>query len=247
MLSVQKKIGHLENKIDKLSNILKYMGSYEDIYWNIVTEWKKPEVVLSEYYKDIDHDFMNVLNINYPSAGISYDELRYMFLDSKTYLQGDILVKVDRAAMANSLETRVPFLNHRVAEEAWRLPLEMKIRNNQGKWALKQVLYKYVPKELIERPKAGFGIPIGHWLRGPLKDWANSLLDDKLLRSQGYFKVEIIQKKWQEHISGQRDNTASSNDNYVKLLCFFSILSYNRKPYDILYKIEYFKEIIIKY
>ena len=145
MLSVQKKIGHLENKIDKLSNILKYMGSYEDIYWNIVTEWKKPEVVLSEYYKDIDHDFMNVLNINYPSAGISYDELRYMFLDSKTYLQGDILVKVDRAAMANSLETRVPFLNHRVAEEAWRLPLEMKIRNNQGKWALRQILYKYVP------------------------------------------------------------------------------------------------------
>jgi asparagine synthase (glutamine-hydrolysing) len=132
-----------------------------------------------------------------------------MYFDSMTYLPDDILCKVDRAAMATSLETRVPFLDHRVVELAWQLPLNMKIRDNQGKWALRQVLYKYVPKELIERPKAGFAIPIGKWLRGPLKDWANSLLDANLLRKQGYFKVEVIQKKWEEHISGQKDNTTS--------------------------------------
>ena len=130
-----------------------------------------------------------------------------MYLDSITYLPDDILCKVDRAAMAASLETRVPFLDHRVAELAWRLPLHMKIRGNEGKWALRQVLYKYVPRELIERPKAGFAIPVGQWIRGPLRPWAQSLLDEKRLAAEGYFHPAPIRQRWAEHLSGHRDHT----------------------------------------
>ncbi|MCI5189758.1 MAG: asparagine synthetase B, partial [Candidatus Electrothrix sp. AS4_5] len=126
------------------------------------------------------------------------------YLDAMTYLPDDILCKVDRAAMGVGLETRVPFLSHRVVELAWRLPLSVKIRDGQGKWALRQILYKYVPQEFIERPKQGFAIPLGDWLRGSLRDWAEHLLDATRLVEQGYFVSKPIQQKWQEHISGKR-------------------------------------------
>ena len=128
-----------------------------------------------------------------------------MFLDMTSYLPDDILVKIDRASMGVSLETRVPFLDHQLVEFALKLPLNFKIKNGQGKWLLRQVLYKYVPKELIERPKMGFGVPIDVWLRGPLKDWAENLLNENRLKKEGFFDPAPIQKKWQEHLSGKKN------------------------------------------
>ncbi|WP_108647136.1 asparagine synthase (glutamine-hydrolyzing) [Polynucleobacter rarus] len=215
MLPNSSKVSRLGDKAHKLAHRLSTIQDLDGLYWSLVSEWEDPansllirdSQILST--ENISQELFNPLNINFPTVGLEESQQRMMYFDSMTYLPDDILCKVDRAAMATSLETRVPFLDHRVVELAWQLPLNMKIRDNKGKWALRQVLYKYVPKELIERPKAGFGIPIGQWLRGPLKDWANSLLDERVIRSQGYFKVEIIQKKWQEHIRGDRDNTTS--------------------------------------
>ena len=123
----------------------------------------------------------------------------------QTYLPDDILCKVDRVAMANSLETRVPLLSHKIVEFAWKLPLEMKLNSGQGKRVLREMLYKHVPKKLIERPKTGFAIPIAEWLRGQLRDWAEELLDESRIVQDGFFYYEPIQKKWQEHLSGKKD------------------------------------------
>lgn len=128
-----------------------------------------------------------------------------MFNDVLGYLTDDILCKVDRAAMAASLETRTPFLDHRVAEFAWRLPTNMKIRGGSSKWLLRQLLYKHVPKKLIERPKQGFGVPLGEWLRGPLREWAEYHLSESRIREEGFLHAEPILRRWREHVTGRRN------------------------------------------
>lgn len=207
MWSSNARIAHVGDKAHKLASRLRNVRNMDDLYLSLVSEWQDPAHVVRNMGPIQPHGIL--LNDPLPLQGLEDSVLRMMYHDSVTYLPDDILCKVDRAAMAVSLETRVPFLDHRVAELAWRLPLDMKIRGGQGKWALRQVLNKHVPRELIDRPKAGFGIPVGEWLRGPLRAWAESLLQEKRLLAEGYFYSAPIQQKWKEHLRGARDHTGS--------------------------------------
>jgi asparagine synthase (glutamine-hydrolysing) len=139
-----------------------------------------------------------------------------MYLDASTYLPDDILVKVDRASMAVSLEARAPMLDHRVVEFAWRLPLRLRVRGRTGKWLLKQVLRKYLPDSVVERQKMGFGVPVGEWIRGPLRDWAESLLGEERLTREGYLNPRVAREQWLSHLAG--DSTGS--DSTWHLLAF---------------------------
>jgi len=172
--------------------------SVADLYRGMTSHWAEPaDLVLG------GSEPPTLLAGAEPPLGGLSDVERMMALDIVTYLPDDILVKVDRAAMAVSLETRVPFLDHRVVEFAWRLPFDLKIRDGQSKWALRQVLYRHVPRELMERPKQGFGVPIADWLRGPLKDWAESLIGEARLRSEGFFDPAPIRALWDAHQTGR--------------------------------------------
>jgi asparagine synthase (glutamine-hydrolysing) len=185
------------DKLHKSAGILA-SRSVAEMYGGLVSHWTDPGAVVID-----GEEPPSQLTGNAPDLTGLSDVERMMALDLLTYLPDDILVKVDRAAMAVSLETRVPFLDPRVIDFAWRLPFEFKLRDGQSKWALRQVLYRHVPRELIERPKQGFGIPIGAWLRGPLRDWAEALLDEKRLREEGYFRPDPIRAAWADHLSGR--------------------------------------------
>jgi asparagine synthase (glutamine-hydrolysing) len=127
------------------------------------------------------------------------------YLDMVSYLPGDILVKLDRASMGVSLESRVPLLDHRVVELAWRLPLHLKVRGGEGKWVLREVLARYLPRPLFEREKMGFGVPLADWLRGPLREWAEDLLGEERLRREGFFAAAPVRRLWRDHLEGGRD------------------------------------------
>jgi asparagine synthase (glutamine-hydrolysing) len=137
------------------------------------------------------------------------DAVRMMYCDAVSYLPDDILCKVDRASMAVSLETRVPFLDHRVAALAARIPLSMKIGDGGGKLIVRRLLHRLVPRELVDRPKAGFQVPVGEWIKGPLRGWAEDLLDPRRMRSDGWFDADVIAGRWREHVTGQRESTAA--------------------------------------
>ena len=189
---------NMGDKLHKAAALLNARGM-DELYLGLVTHWEPAGLVL-----DAAEPTTCLSGQPLPLAGL--DEVqRMMVLDAITYLPDDILVKVDRAAMGVSLETRVPFLDHRVVEFAWRLPQSMKLRDGVGKWALRQVLYRHVPQALIDRPKMGFGVPIDSWLRGPLRDWAEDLLDESRLQQQGYFNPVSVRQKWAEHLSGRRN------------------------------------------
>jgi asparagine synthase (glutamine-hydrolysing) len=174
--------------------------SAADLYRGMVSHWSDPaRVVLGASEPD------TVLTGEGPALPGLGDVERMMVLDMLSYLPDDILAKVDRAAMGVSLETRMPFLDKRVVEFAWSLPLDYKLRQGVSKWPLRQVLYRHVPQGLIERPKMGFGVPIDRWLRGPLLDWAEALLSESRLRQEGFFNPAPIRQRWAEHLSGRRN------------------------------------------
>ena len=177
--------------------------SFDEVYLSFLDEWSyEPSPVLGGD-EVADGDFDLDLGVDAPAA------LRMMYCDAVSYLPDDILAKVDRASMAVSLETRVPFLDHRVAELAARIPLEMKVRDGRGKNILRRLLYREVPRALVERPKAGFAIPVGEWIKGPLRPWAEDLLDPGLLRAEGWFDPDIVRRRWRDHLSGRRDSAVA--------------------------------------
>jgi len=187
------------DKLHKLAGVLE-ASSPESMYQWLVSHWSDPAAVVL-HTDDVETGQVCTGTWTNPREFA----WNMMYYDLVGYLPDDILCKVDRAAMSASLETRVPFLDHRVVEFAWRLPLSIKIRQGKGKWILRQVLYRYVPSRLIERPKMGFGVPIDTWLRGPLRSWAEDMLSEQRLRENGYLNPDPIRRKWVEHLSGKRN------------------------------------------
>jgi len=186
-------------KIQKISGILPASG-LEDMYLRLASHWQDPTALVRGA-----REAASV--VTEPKGWPRLDDpvARMMYLDLMTYLPDDILVKVDRASMGVSLEARVPMLDHRLVEFAWRVPLTMKLRDGQGKWLLRQVLHRHVPRELIERPKMGFGLPVGEWLRGPLRHWAETLLDASRLEAEGFLDATSVRTIWDSHLSGRRN------------------------------------------
>lgn len=207
-------------RIHALADVLNYTDC-DDFYWKMTSACRSPDRILCG-----ETGFSQVLTKRACPAIVENFIERCMFQDTMQYLPDDILVKVDRATMAVSLEARVPMLDHRVVEFAWSLPFHMKIRDNNGKWILRQVLYKYVPKELIERPKMGFGVPIDAWLRGPLREWAEELLSEERLKKEGFFQPQAVRKIWAQHLSGRYN----WQHNLWHFLMFQAWLTHNGKP-----------------
>ncbi len=192
--------GLISDKVRKLSLVLE-ADSMESLNRKLVSEWDGFSPLLQRGAAG-ESPFEQKGRL----AHLPDDLEKMMYLDSVSYLPDDILVKLDRAAMGVSLETRVPMLDHQVVEFSWQLPRHLKIRDGKGKYILRQVLFGYVPEHLIEnRPKRGFGVPVGEWVRGPLREWAEDLLSAERLARQQLFSPAPIREKWEEHLSGRRD------------------------------------------
>jgi asparagine synthase (glutamine-hydrolysing) len=213
MLVSSNRAASIGDKLHKGAGALTSASS-DELHRRLVSHWDDPASLV---IRGLEHK--SLLGECPPDLQGLDDVQRMMAQDMLTYLPDDILVKLDRAAMSVSLESRVPFLDHRVVEFAWRLPSHLKMRRGQTKWALRQILYKYVPKELIERPKVGFGVPIDVWLRGPLRGWAETLLEPSRLRNEGFLDANLIWQKWQEHLSGRR-NWASQLWDMLMFQCW---------------------------
>jgi asparagine synthase (glutamine-hydrolysing) len=191
---------HFSNLTDKLkkASLLLAVESFDDVYFKLVKQWENPGEILN-------FDF-NPQKNKLISSDLLQDNMEKMMLnDLLTYLPDDILCKVDRAGMAVSLESRIPFLDHNVFAFSSSLPLSFKINKWTSKWILREILKKYIPENLINRPKMGFGIPLEAWLRGPLKEWADDLLGEKLINNSGMLNPKGVRQKWEEHISGNRN------------------------------------------
>ena len=184
---------HFSQKCNRLANLMQ-SKSPKELYHFLVSQEFFPENIVLNSKPSFPLNEINWEN------GMQFTE-NMMMTDFITYLPDDILTKVDRASMSVSLEARVPLLDKDVLKFAWSLPLSFKKTNEGGKDILKKVLYQYVPKELIDRPKMGFGVPIGSWLRGPLKDWANTLLDPKNITEDGFLNAQLVEQKWQQHLN----------------------------------------------
>lgn len=187
------------NKLYKIADLI---GSRDqaEIYMRTLTHWRPSEVVPNSCEPE------TVPNNPDGWPQLSRFEEQVMYVDLVSYLPDDILTKVDRASMAVSLEARVPLLDHRVVEYVWRMPFKYKLRDNVTKWALRKLLARYVPPSLTERPKMGFGIPLQHWLRGALREWAEDLLSERSLKEDDLFDVHQIRRRWSDHVRGHRDN-----------------------------------------
>ena len=198
-LPILNQYSNLGDKIHKGANVLN-LKNFSDIYYTLCSHWKNPtKIVLNS---EEPGTFLTKFK---PNLKYLNNQQQMMALDLLTYLPDDILVKVDRAAMASSLETRVPFLDHKLIEHVFKIPHSLKYRNGNGKWILKRILNEYVPKNLTQRPKMGFEIPIGSWLRGPLRDWAENLLNEKRLNQENFFNTKFVRAKWFDHLDGKKN------------------------------------------
>jgi asparagine synthase (glutamine-hydrolysing) len=180
----------------KLAHTLR-LDSIDALYRRFLSHWEQPERLVLGGSEPRDTIWDQTLVDDFPDF-----IPRAQFIDLVTYLPDDILTKVDRASMAVGLEARLPLLDHRVVQMAWQLPFSMKVRNGESKWLLRHILYRHVPRALIDRPKMGFGVPIDIWLRGPLREWAEDLFDERRLRQQGYLDSSAVRAKWEEHLGG---------------------------------------------
>jgi asparagine synthase (glutamine-hydrolysing) len=200
LLYVLPKKYHFSNLTDKLkkASSLLAVESFDDVYFRLVKQWENPGEILNFDYSPQRNKLIG--------SDLFQDNMDKMMLnDLLTYLPDDILCKVDRAGMAVSLESRIPFLDHDVFTFSSSLPLSFKINKGTSKWILREILKKYIPENLINRPKMGFGIPLEAWLKGPLKEWADDLLDEKVIIESGMLNPKVVRQKWEEHISGKRN------------------------------------------